>query len=380
MAGRNVTAIWEHTTTLRGACRTACARRIRTGCDWLVSHSPLANAILPRSRVTGATAASAGIDCTHLSRRKPCCTMSKLLVLAACGVEAMRPSAGKAPKCSRRQSFAAAAATLLVPTAATAATAEQVERAAKQGILKCFEKRDDKLVNDLQARGDRGAQGERRRAAAPGVGRGARGHGRLASGEGEGGGEAGQHQAPRDARVAQRREVRARPASPRASGCPGPSVAARRKKKRRRRRKRAKKSSARRPRRRRGRPLLRPSRRRVEVTDENARACFLWEREDGRDSSSGPSNITPISIFLAQQHAPRRRRRRVVANQFQAPRRAQYSGFVEGPSDDLDADGQTHAPSGRTSRRGQRSTRRPGSRWRVVASSKAPRRRNVVVS
>jgi hypothetical protein len=73
--------------------------------------------------------------------------MSKLLVLAACCVEAMRPSAGKAPKCSRRQSFAAAAATLLVPTAATAATAEQVERAAKQGILKCFEKRDDKLVN-----------------------------------------------------------------------------------------------------------------------------------------------------------------------------------------------------------------------------------------
>ena len=73
--------------------------------------------------------------------------MSKLLVLAACSVEAMRPSTGKAPKCSRRQSFAAAAATLLVPTAATAATAEQVERAAKQGILKCFEKRDDKLVN-----------------------------------------------------------------------------------------------------------------------------------------------------------------------------------------------------------------------------------------
>ena len=78
---------------------------------------------------------------------------SKLLVLAAC-VEAMRPSAGKVPKCSgkapqcsRRQSFAAAAATLLVPTAATAATAEQVERAAKNGILKCFEKRDDKLVN-----------------------------------------------------------------------------------------------------------------------------------------------------------------------------------------------------------------------------------------
>ena len=73
--------------------------------------------------------------------------MSKLLVLAACGVEAMRPSTGKAPQCSRRQSFAAAAATLLVPTAATAATAEQVERAAKNGILKCFEKRDDKLVN-----------------------------------------------------------------------------------------------------------------------------------------------------------------------------------------------------------------------------------------
>ena len=73
--------------------------------------------------------------------------MSRLLVLAACSVEAMRPSAGKAPKCSRRQSFAAAAATLLVPTAATAATAEQVERAAKNGILKCFEKRDDKLVN-----------------------------------------------------------------------------------------------------------------------------------------------------------------------------------------------------------------------------------------
>ena len=48
---------------------------------------------------------------------------------------------------TRRQSFAAAAAAILVPTAATAATAEQVERAAKQGILKCFEKRDDKLVN-----------------------------------------------------------------------------------------------------------------------------------------------------------------------------------------------------------------------------------------
>ena len=73
--------------------------------------------------------------------------LCKLLVLAACSVEAMRPSAGKAPKCSRRQSLAAAAATLLLPTAATAATAEQVERAAKNGILKCFEKRDDKLVN-----------------------------------------------------------------------------------------------------------------------------------------------------------------------------------------------------------------------------------------
>ena len=78
--------------------------------------------------------------------------LSKLLVLAACGVEAMRPSTGKAPKCSRRQSFAAAAALIVptavvLPTAATAATAEQVERAAKQGILKCFEKRDDKLVN-----------------------------------------------------------------------------------------------------------------------------------------------------------------------------------------------------------------------------------------
>ena len=79
--------------------------------------------------------------------------MCKLLALASC-VEAMRPSAVKAPNhaatnhaATRRQSFAAAAATLLVPTAATAATAEQVERAAKQGILKCFEKRDDKLVN-----------------------------------------------------------------------------------------------------------------------------------------------------------------------------------------------------------------------------------------
>ena len=75
---------------------------------------------------------------------------SKLLVLAAC-VEAMRPSTSKAPQCSRRQSFAAAAllapTAVVLPTAATAATAEQVERAAKQGILKCFEKRDDKLVN-----------------------------------------------------------------------------------------------------------------------------------------------------------------------------------------------------------------------------------------
>ena len=61
--------------------------------------------------------------------------LCKLLLLAACGVEAMRPSTGKAPKCSRRQSFAAAAATLLVPTAATAATAEQVERFKVDGFL-----------------------------------------------------------------------------------------------------------------------------------------------------------------------------------------------------------------------------------------------------
>ena len=78
---------------------------------------------------------------------QPCwdCTVRFLCLphaLKRCG-----PATGKAPQCSRRQSFAAAAATLLVPTAATAATAEQVERAAKQGILKCFEKRDDKLVN-----------------------------------------------------------------------------------------------------------------------------------------------------------------------------------------------------------------------------------------
>ena len=70
--------------------------------------------------------------------------------LACSNAAALRPT--DAPRtthqvATRRQSFAAAAATLLVPTAATAATAEQVERAAKQGILKCFEKRDDKLVN-----------------------------------------------------------------------------------------------------------------------------------------------------------------------------------------------------------------------------------------
>ena len=70
--------------------------------------------------------------------------------LACSNAAALRPT--DAPRtthqaATRRQSFAAAAATLLVPTAAIAATAEQVERAAKQGILKCFEKRDDKLVN-----------------------------------------------------------------------------------------------------------------------------------------------------------------------------------------------------------------------------------------
>ena len=70
--------------------------------------------------------------------------------LACSNAAALRPT--DAPRtthqaATRRQSLAAAAATLLVPTAATAATAEQVERAAKNGILKCFEKRDDKLVN-----------------------------------------------------------------------------------------------------------------------------------------------------------------------------------------------------------------------------------------
>ena len=70
--------------------------------------------------------------------------------LACSNAAALRPT--DAPRtthhaATRRQSFAAAAAAILVPTAATAATAEQVERAAKQGILKCFEKRDDKLVN-----------------------------------------------------------------------------------------------------------------------------------------------------------------------------------------------------------------------------------------
>ena len=77
--------------------------------------------------------------------------LASLVSLLACSkAAALRPT--DAPRtthqaATRRQSFAAAAATLLVPTAAIAATAEQVERAAKQGILKCFEKRDDKLVN-----------------------------------------------------------------------------------------------------------------------------------------------------------------------------------------------------------------------------------------
>ena len=76
--------------------------------------------------------------------------VSLVRFLACSNAAALRPT--DAPRtthhaATRRQSFAAAAATLLVPTAATAATAEQVERAAKNGILKCFEKRDDKLVN-----------------------------------------------------------------------------------------------------------------------------------------------------------------------------------------------------------------------------------------
>ena len=76
--------------------------------------------------------------------------VSLVSFLACSNAAALRPT--DAPRtthhaATRRQSFAAAAVTLLVPTAATAATAEQVERAAKQGILKCFEKRDDKLVN-----------------------------------------------------------------------------------------------------------------------------------------------------------------------------------------------------------------------------------------
>ena len=77
--------------------------------------------------------------------------LASLVSLLACSkAAALRPT--DAPRtthqaATRRQSFAAAAATLLMPTAATAATAEQVERAAKNGILKCFEKRDDKLVN-----------------------------------------------------------------------------------------------------------------------------------------------------------------------------------------------------------------------------------------
>ena len=75
--------------------------------------------------------------------------------LAYSNAAALRPT--DAPRtthhaATRRQSFAAAVALLVptavvLPTAATAATAEQVERAAKQGILKCFEKREDKLVN-----------------------------------------------------------------------------------------------------------------------------------------------------------------------------------------------------------------------------------------
>ena len=82
--------------------------------------------------------------------------LAALVSLLACSsAAALRPT--DAPRtthqaATRRQSFAAAAAlfvptAVVLPTAATAATAEQVERAAKQGILKCFEKRDDKLVN-----------------------------------------------------------------------------------------------------------------------------------------------------------------------------------------------------------------------------------------
>ena len=70
--------------------------------------------------------------------------MSKLLVLVAYGVDAMRPTGRSAPKCSRRQSFVAASTLLLLPTAAVAATDGQFEEAAKQGILKCFEKQGDK--------------------------------------------------------------------------------------------------------------------------------------------------------------------------------------------------------------------------------------------
>ena len=81
--------------------------------------------------------------------------VSLVRFLACSNAAALRPT--DAPRtthhaATRRQSFAAAVALLVptavvLPTAATAATAEQVERAAKQGILKCFEKRDDKLVN-----------------------------------------------------------------------------------------------------------------------------------------------------------------------------------------------------------------------------------------
>lgn len=58
------------------------------------------------------------------------------------------PSKPAAPKkCSRWQSFVAASALLLLPTAAVAATDGLFEEAAKQGILKCFEKQGDKYVD-----------------------------------------------------------------------------------------------------------------------------------------------------------------------------------------------------------------------------------------
>lgn len=71
-------------------------------------------------------------------------------LLLVCSGAAMRtmPSKPAAPKkCSRRQSFVAASALLLLPTAAVAATDGQFEEAAKQGILKCFEKQGDKYVD-----------------------------------------------------------------------------------------------------------------------------------------------------------------------------------------------------------------------------------------